>query len=142
VEGVLRAAAQLGVEVRPELTTQLQHDIKNPGPSVPEEGYVTAQELLASGKRFTALFAFNDISAVGAVRAFRHAGFRPRIFPWWVLMISRRLTTVRQPLRRMGEMAAQQLLMRISNGNATAPQLITIAPEPIVRESTGPMRAS
>ena len=146
--GVLRAAATLGIEVRPELTIQLQRDAENPGPSVPEEGYVTAQELLATGKRFTALFAFNDISAIGAVRAFRDAGLR---VPEDVSVVgfddiqaaaylTPRLTTVRQPLRQMGEMAAKQLLIRISNGHAKAPQLISLAPELVVRESTGPAR--
>jgi LacI family transcriptional regulator len=146
--GVLAAAAKLGIEVRPELTIQLQHDARNPGPSVPEEGYVTAQELLATRKRFTALFAFNDISAIGAVRAFRDAGLR---IPEDVSVVgfddiqaaaylTPRLTTVRQPLRQMGEMAAKQLLMRISNGKAKAPRLISMAPELVVRESTGPAR--
>ncbi|MBZ5616490.1 MAG: LacI family transcriptional regulator [Acidobacteriia bacterium] len=146
--GVLRAAAKLGIAVRPELTIQLQRDAENPGPSVPEEGYATAQELLATRERFTALFAFNDISAIGAMRAFRDAGLR---VPEDVSVVgfddiqaaaylTPRLTTVRQPLRKMGEMAAQQLLMRISNGNGKAPQLISLAPELIVRESTGPAR--
>jgi LacI family transcriptional regulator len=146
--GVLGAAAKLGVEVRPELTIQLQHDVRNPGPSVPEEGYVTAQELLATGKRFTALFAFNDISAIGAMRAFRDAELR---IPEDVSVVgfddiqaaaylTPRLTTVRQPLRQMGEMAAKQLLLRISNGKAKAPRLISMAPELVVRESTGPAR--
>lgn len=145
---VLRAAAQLGIEVRPELTIQLQRDVENPGPSVPEEGYDTAQKLLATRERFTALFAFNDISAIGAVRAFRDAGLR---VPEDVSVVgfddiqaaaylTPRLTTVRQPLRQMGEMAAQVLLMRISNGNGKAPQLISLAPELVVRESTGPVR--
>lgn len=147
-KGVLRAAAQLGIEVRPELTIQLQRDAENPGPSVPEEGYVTTQELLATRERFTALFAFNDISAIGAVRAFRDAGLR---VPEDVSVVgfddiqaaaylTPRLTTVRQPLREMGEMAAKQLLMRISNGRAKAPPLISLAPELVVRESTGPAR--
>ena len=146
--GVLGAAAKLGIEVRPELTIQLQHDARNPSPSVPEEGYVTAQELLATGERFTALFAFNDISAIGAVRAFRDAGLRvPEDVSAMgffdiqaAAYLTPRLTTVRQPLRQMGEMAAKQLLMRISNGNGKVPQLISLAPELIVRESTGPAR--
>jgi DNA-binding LacI/PurR family transcriptional regulator len=147
-KGVLRAAAQLGIEVSPELTIQLQRDVENPGPSVPEEGYVTAQELLATGQRFTALFAFNDISAIGAMRAFRDAGLR---IPEDVSVVgfddiqaaaylTPRLTTVRQPLRQMGEMAAKQLLMRISNHKGKTPQLILLAPELVVRESTGPAR--
>ena len=146
--GVLQAAATLGIEMRSELTIQLQHDMRNPAPSVPEEGYVTAQELMATGEPFTALFAFNDISAIGAVRAFRDAGLR---VPEDVSVVgfddiqaaaylTPRLTTVRQPLRQMGEMAARQLLMRISNGKEKAPYLISLAPELVVRESTGPAR--
>ena len=147
-KGILRAAAQLGIEVRSALTIQLQRDAENPGPSLPEEGYATAQELLATREPFTALFAFNDISAIGAVRAFRDAGLR---VPEDVSVVgfddiqaaaylTPRLTTVRQPLRQMGEMAAKQLLMRISNGHAKVPPLISLAPELVVRESTGPAR--
>lgn len=146
--GVLRAAEKLGIEVRPELTIQLQHDERNHGPSVREEGFLTARELLATRKPFTALFAFNDTSAIGAVRAFRNAGLR---IPEDVSVVGfddiqaaayliPRLTTVRQPLRQMGEMAAKQLLMRISNGKEKSPYLISLSPELVVRESTGPAR--
>jgi len=148
-KGILQAVLKLGVEVRPELTVQLERDPANPGPSVPEEGYVNAQKLLATGQRFTALFAFNDISAIGAVRAFRDAGLK---VPEDVSVVgfddiqaaaylTPRLTTVRQPLRQMGETAAKQLLERISNGNGRCPQVISLAPELVVRESTGPVRA-
>ena len=148
--GVLKAAAGLGIEVRPELTVQLQQESPNPGPSVPEEGYESGKKLLEAGGQFTALFAFNDISAIGAMRAFRDAGLR---VPEDVSVVgfddiqaaaylTPRLTTVRQPLRQMGEMAAKQLLMRISDGNGKAPQLISLAPELVVRESTGPVRDS
>jgi DNA-binding LacI/PurR family transcriptional regulator len=145
-KGIMQAASRLGIEVRPELMVQLEQDSANPGPSVPEEGYVSAKKLLATGWRFTALFAFNDISAIGAVRAFRDAGLR---VPEDVSVVgfddiqaaaylTPRLTTVRQPLRQMGETAAKQLLERISNGTGRGPQLISLAPELVVRESTGP----
>jgi DNA-binding LacI/PurR family transcriptional regulator len=147
-KGVLKAAASLGIEVRPELTVQLQQEAPNPGPSVPEEGYESAKKLLEADRHFTALFAFNDISAIGAVRAFRDAGLR---VPEDISVVgfddiqaaaylTPRLTTVRQPLRQMGEMAAKQLLMRIADGNGKAPQLISMAPELVVRESTGVAR--
>jgi LacI family transcriptional regulator len=147
-KGVLRAASTLGIDVCPELTVQLQKEVPHPGPSVPEEGYASAKKLLEAGVRFTALFAFNDISAIGAVRAFRDAGLR---VPEDISVVgfddiqaaaylTPRLTTVRQPLRQMGEMAAKQLLMRISNGDGKAPRLISLAPELVVRESTAPAR--
>ena len=45
-----------------------------------------------------------------------------------------RLTTIRQPLRRMGELAAETLLNRIGGGDY--PKIIAVEPELIVREST------
>jgi DNA-binding LacI/PurR family transcriptional regulator len=142
--GVLRAASALGIKIRPELTVQLQSGSTVPGPSVPEEGYENAQRLLAAGRPFTALVAFNDISAIGAMRAFRDAGLR---VPDDVSIIGfddiqaaayliPRLTTVRQPLRRMGEIAAQQLLTRISDRQKAAAQQVLVDPVLVLREST------
>ena len=51
-----------------------------------------------------------------------------------------RLTTVRQPLRRMGEMAVQTLLKRIESPNEAYPEVILFEPELMVRESTGAAR--
>jgi len=143
--GICRAASKLGIEIRPELTVQLQGYSHQPEPSVPEEGYVYAQRLLAGRRRFTALFAFNDVSAIGAIRAFRDAGLR---VPEDVSVVgfddvqaaaylTPRLTTVRQPLRQMGELAAMHLLQRItSNGSGSFPSEIFVEPELVVREST------
>jgi DNA-binding LacI/PurR family transcriptional regulator len=145
--GILQAAADLGIELHPELMVQLDWDHSLPRPAQPEEGYVYGEKLLASGKSFTALFAFNDASAIGAVRAFRDAGLR---VPEDISVVgfddievasylTPRLTTVRQPLRRMGEIATQQLLQRISGGNKNFVHAISIPPELVVRESTGPV---
>jgi LacI family transcriptional regulator len=129
------------------LTIQLQSDTTNPGPSLPEEGYVSARNLLVTGRPFTALFAFNDVSAIGAMRAFREAGH-------WIpenisvvgfddihvaTYVTPQLTTLRQPLRQMGELAARQLLDQISNPNLNGPRSISVPPQLIVRESTGPV---
>ena len=47
------------------------------------------------------------------------------------------LTTIRQPLRKMGWLAAETLLARIAQGaNATFPELVTVEPELIIRQST------
>ena len=46
------------------------------------------------------------------------------------------LTTVRQPLREIGEIAARALLQRIRGGPSS--HAITIEPRLVVRESTGP----
>jgi LacI family transcriptional regulator len=142
--GVCRAASALGIRIKPELTVQLQAGSSCPGPSVPEEGYESARALLATGRPFTALVAFNDISAIGAVRAFCDAGLR---VPEDVSVIgfddiqasaylTPRLTTLRQPLRRMGEIAAKRLLSRVANGRRNTAEQISVDPELIVREST------
>jgi DNA-binding LacI/PurR family transcriptional regulator len=143
--GICRAAAKLGIEIRSDLTVQLQGYSHQPEPSVPEEGYVYTQRLLASRRRFTALFAFNDVSAIGAIRAFRDAGLR---VPEDVSVVgfddvqaaaylTPRLTTVRQPLRQMGELAAMHLLQKISsNGAGNFPREIFVEPELVIREST------
>jgi LacI family transcriptional regulator len=51
------------------------------------------------------------------------------------------LTTVRQPLRRMGETAATILLQRIEHPRTIPPKSIRIEPELIVRGTTAPPRA-
>ena len=100
--------------------------------------------MLNRRRKFTALVAFNDMSAIGAIRALRDAGLS---VPQDVSVIGfddiqassysmPRLTTVRQPLWQMGEIAAKHLLQRISNGIGCRAQTISIAPELVVREST------
>jgi LacI family transcriptional regulator len=108
-------------------------------------GYCVTRKLLATGEAFTALFAFNDISAIGAIRALREAGRR---VPEDVSVVgfddiqsaafqNPALTTVRQPLREMGVIAAQILLRRINASAKTPyPKTVTVEPELIVREST------
>jgi DNA-binding LacI/PurR family transcriptional regulator len=135
------AAKRLGLPVDPALVTQLEGD----SPS-PDLGYQLTKRLL-SARAFTALFAFNDISAIGAIRALRESGRR---VPDDVSVVgfddiqaaayqNPALTTVRQPLRRMGELAAQTLTSRVESG-PTAPHARTIHvdPELIVRETTAP----
>ena len=134
------AAKELGLEIDERLVGQL--DGESPSPEV---GYGVTRKLLAAGEEFTALFAFNDISAIGAIRALREAGRR---VPEDVSVVgfddiqsaafqNPGLTTVRQPLREMGVIAAETLLRRISAPAKTPyPKAITVEPELIVREST------
>lgn len=146
-KGIVQAVSSLGLEMQPELTTQLQWEASHPGPSLPEEGYINAQKLLATGRRFTALFAFNDVSAIGAMRAFREAGLQvPEDISvvgfddiYVAAYVTPPLTTLRQPLREMGRLAAEQLLRRISNRRENGTHSISVQPELIVRESTGPV---
>jgi hypothetical protein len=53
------------------------------------------------------------------------------------------LTTVKQPLRKMGKVAAEIVLRRISSpGSDSLPNVVKIAPELVVRASTAPPPAS
>jgi DNA-binding LacI/PurR family transcriptional regulator len=134
------AAKELGLEINERLVGQL--DGESPSPEV---GYGVTRKLLAMGEAFTALVAFNDISAIGAIRALREAGRR---VPEDVSVVgfddiqsaafqNPGLTTVRQPLREMGVIAAETLLRRINAPAKTPyPKAITVEPELIVREST------
>jgi DNA-binding LacI/PurR family transcriptional regulator len=137
---ILEAARRHGLRIRPALVAQLEGD----SPS-PEPGYVATQKLLAAQEPFTALFAFNDISAIGAIRALRGAGYR---VPEDVSVVgfddvysaafhNPALTTVRQPLREMGRLAAETLLRRIASGpDAVYPKFLTVEPELVIRHST------
>jgi len=139
-EAVRGAAKKAHLEIDNRLVGQLEGES-----SSPELGYEVTQKLLAAGERFTALFAFNDISAIGAIRALREAGQR---VPEDVSVVgfddiqsaafqNPGLTTVRQPLRQMGVIAAETLLRRINApAKAPYPKTVTIEPELIVREST------
>jgi LacI family transcriptional regulator len=135
---ILEAAKDLQIEIRPELTVQI--DINDPTPQL---GYPFAKQLLERRAPFTALFAYNDLSALGAIRAFQEEGLR---VPQDISVVgfddiqgaaynTPSLTTVRQPLLRMGAIAAQTLLERIENSK-DEPKEIAIQPELVIREST------
>jgi LacI family transcriptional regulator len=140
---IREAARKLGLAIDADLVTQLQADTPTPEP-----GYDVTKSLLAKHRHFTAMFAFNDISAIGAIRALLDSGMK---VPSEVSVIgfddiqnaayqNPRLTTIRQPLRRMGELAAETLLKRIRG--AEYPKIVTVEPELIVRESTAAPPAS
>jgi DNA-binding LacI/PurR family transcriptional regulator len=141
-DSVREAAAELGIEIKDQLVVQLVGES-----SSPELGYQVTQKLLASGEPLTALFAFNDISAIGAIQALREAGRR---IPEDVSVVgfddiqsaafqNPGLTTVKQPLRQMGGLAAETLLQRINSPvKQPYPKEIIVQPDFIIRGSTGP----
>jgi len=140
-ETIEQSAAKRGIKIDSDLTAQLEGDIPSP-----EIGYIAAQKILAAKKPFTALFAFNDISAIGAIRALQEAGLR---VPEDVSVLgfddvyaaefhNPALTTIRQPLFEMGQLAAQTLLQRIAQTktNGKFSPVISVEPKLIVRRST------
>ncbi|MBA4121408.1 MAG: LacI family DNA-binding transcriptional regulator [Acidobacteria bacterium] len=141
-ETIAIAANKRGIKLDKTLITQLEGDIPSP-----EIGYIAVQKLLSNKKPFTALFAFNDISAIGAIRALQESGLR---VPEDVSVLgfddiyaaefhNPALTTIRQPLFEMGSLAAQTLLKRLAadqTDDAEIPQTLTVEPKLIVRQST------
>lgn len=139
-ETINNAARKRGITLDERLTTQLQGDSPTP-----EVGYSATKSLLATGERFTALFAFNDISAIGAIRALDEMGLR---VPHDVSVLgfddiyaaafhNPALTTIRQPLFEMGKIAAEVMLRRLSEGySAEIPATVSVEPTIVVRQST------
>jgi DNA-binding LacI/PurR family transcriptional regulator len=141
-EGVRDVAKDMGLALDPELVIQIDSN-----DSTPNLGYPYGKQLLQTKRPFTALFAYNDISAIGAIRAFQEAGLR---VPGDVSVVGfddipgaafhyPSLTTIRQPLQRMGEIAVEILIARIE-GEKEWEREIAVQPEIVVRESTGPVR--
>jgi DNA-binding LacI/PurR family transcriptional regulator len=141
-EAIQEAARKFGIQIRPELVLQLEGL-----DSTPELGYPYGKALIARKIPFTALFAYNDISAIGAMRAFQEAGLRVpddiSVVGFDDISIASfsipPLTTVRQPLEKMGRIAAQTLLDRIEERSEFVPE-IAVEPELVLRRSTGPPR--
>ncbi len=137
-EGIVAAAREIGITIQPELVIQLDRDITSP-----ELGYPVVQQLLSGGRCFTAIVAFNDMSAIGAIRALHDLGMK---VPDDVSVIgfddiklaafsNPRLTTIRQPLSNMGRIAAQCVLNQL-NKSEPFRKVIMVEPELAVREST------
>jgi len=137
-ECLMAVASEMKLEVTPERTVQLRLRV-----STPELGYEPTKELLSQGRDFTALVCYNDIAAIGAIRALMDHGLR---VPQDISVVgfddiqgaafhNPSLTTIRQPLKQMGITAARVLLQRI-RGQEEFPDSIAIEPELKVREST------
>jgi LacI family transcriptional regulator len=139
-ECTMAVARDLKLDVPVELTAQIQLRV-----STPEMGFDPANELFNRSSDFTAMVCYNDVSAIGAIRALMNHGLR---VPEDVSVVgfddiqaaayhNPSLTTIRQPLQHMGVVAARILLQRI-RGQATFPDAVPILPELLIRESTCP----
>jgi DNA-binding LacI/PurR family transcriptional regulator len=105
-------------------------------------GQTAAEQLLALAQPPTAIFAFNDRMAVGAIRSLRRVGLR---VPEDVAVIgfddiptaadfTPALTTVSQPARKMGQVAAQMLFKLIA-GKPSAKREVVLPAHLVVRQS-------
>ena len=112
-KGVRSFAAAHQLELDPRLIVDL------PESRVPisgfEEGYKLTEELIKRKRPFTALMAFDDMTAFGAIRALNRAGIRvpeqcsvigfDDVSPAAICTPS--LTTIRQPMELMGDLAVK-----------------------------------
>jgi LacI family transcriptional regulator len=137
----MRVARELGLTVDERLIVELALDS-----SSPEIGYPGINGLLERKARFTAVLCFNDVAATGTIRALHDAGLR---VPKDVSVLGfddiqsaafqlPSLSTIRQPLKRMGGTGADALLRKLAGEEL--PHVLTVAPELVVRESTGVAR--
>jgi LacI family transcriptional regulator len=136
---LLDAAKEFNIKVEPELLLEMDHN-----QLTPELAFEKVRELIKRRLDFTAICAFNDTSAIGAIRALSDFGVN---CPLDVSVVgfddigvagfyTPRLTTVRQPLEEMGRQAVKCLIARIREPNKAHPSKVVLQPELIVREST------
>ena len=150
-ESIQTVGREIGLKIDPSLEIRIDSagwSMKDGyHPMAPEIGYIPMKALLETTRDFTAIFCFNDIAAIGAIRALKDAGLS---VPGDVSVVgfddiqsaaysTPSLTTVRQPLMEMGKRGAEVLLQRIADRDKVHPSQIVMAPELVVRESTGPV---
>ena len=110
-----------------------------------EGGYRGAYELFMSGERPTAIFAANDLAAIGAVSAAEARGFRvPRdvsVMGYDNSYLARlrhlSLTSIDQAAAELGRLAIDRILERIEKGRTESIHNI-LPPSLVVRGSTAP----
>lgn len=146
--GVQSAAAEAGIGFDPRLVFQLPN-LVDPTSGF-EGGLGCARRMLASGLPFTAVLAFDDLTALGVVRGLAGAGLRvpedctvlgfDDVLPAEVATPA--MTTIRQPLRNMGLLAAEWVVEAIEareQRREQKPRLYRAPPELVVRmSSAGP----
>ncbi len=126
-----------GIPYRPEYVLQ--------GDFYEIEAYRVTGELLALPEPPTAIFASNDLTAIGSMNALRDHGIS---VPDDISVIgfddisqaaftNPRLTTIRQPLDQMGRKAVELLIEQIENPERPS-RRITLATELVVRDSCQP----
>ena len=145
LQGYLNALEKHSIEIdERRITGRREAKSGVPGYSTEEIGYEGMKRLLSLPNRPTAIFARNDFTAIGAMTAIKEAGLR---IPQDIAIIgfddiplavhmSPSLSTVRQPMRLQGQIAAEFLLRRIENEEVPVREERILNCELIIREST------
>jgi DNA-binding LacI/PurR family transcriptional regulator len=137
IDGYRAAMDEAGVPIGPDLVSHGHFHVA--------EGIDRGRALLRLKDRPTAIFAGNDLQALGVYQAAREArlhipedlsvvGFDDLPVTQWV---SPPMTTIRQPLVQMAE-AAAEMALAMARGEVPPQPRVELATELIVRESTAP----
>ena len=148
-KGIRSFAQTKGIDLDARLTVDLPES-RDPMSGF-EGGFKLITDLLKRRRSFTAVLAFDDMSALGALRALSKSGVRvpeqcsvvgfDDIPP--ASICTPPLTTVRQPMESMGSTSVGLLLEAIEAVRQTRDFSALhrkVAPELVVRESTTPVR--
>jgi DNA-binding LacI/PurR family transcriptional regulator len=138
--GYRQALDGAGLPFSPELVSH--------GDGKSEKAIAITEALLRLKEPPTAIFCYNDMTALGVLRSLHAQGRRIPVDISVVgfddLFIASYtdppLTTVRQPRKRMGMLAMESLLQLMAGQNPS--QAITVAAELVIRESSAPPRKS
>jgi LacI family transcriptional regulator len=144
-KGIRRYARSVGLTLDPKRIAELPESL-DPNSSFEAGAQLTA-ELLRRGKSFTALLAYDDVTALGALRALKTKGLRvpedcsvvgfDDVAQASLSLPS--LTTVRQPMEAMGSMSVEMMLDAIKAVHQKKDIPVVrrrIPAELVVREST------
>ena len=137
--GFRAALSAAGILLDPELIVHSDWRIPR--------GTEAARQLLSLPDPPTAIFGFNDNVAIGALHAARERGLSVPDDLSVVgfddteqaVIVTPRLTSVRQPLAELGRMGVS-LLIRLIEGQRVDALRVELATQLVVRESTAPLR--
>jgi LacI family transcriptional regulator len=141
LSGFSDALAERGLTLQPDYIAQGEYNC--------ESGAACAEMLLSRSPRPTAIFAGNDETAAGVYRTaylrglkipddltvigFDDSPLASRLCP--------SLTTMRQPIRDMGRIAAEKVIAKIAGADGPSATASTFYPHLVVRESSGRPRS-
>ncbi|HEY2236450.1 MAG TPA: LacI family DNA-binding transcriptional regulator [Candidatus Angelobacter sp.] len=146
--GVRSFARSVKLEIDSRLVVDLP-DLRTPNSGF-EAGMKATDELLRRRRQFTAIMAFDDMTALGCMRTLALAGIKvpdkcsvigfDDVSPATLTVPA--LTTVRQPMEAMGDVAAAMIIDSLRAGPEipdAAAEIRKMSPELVVRESTRPI---
>lgn len=139
LDGVRDALAEAGLALAPDNILEGDYEMQS--------GFDAMQRLIARPQRPTAVFAFDDPMAIGAICAATQAGLR---VPEDISMVgyddvemarfsSPPLTTIRHPKAELGAHAVELLVSRIRNKEQSA-EAVDVQPELVIRHSVAAPR--